>query len=158
MIRDIAPGDWDGWKAKWDLYLRFYGEELAEATSRATFERLCRRAEGMFGSVAESEGAVVGLVHAVVHATTWSVRPTCYLEDLYVDRSARASGTGRALIDTVVAEARSRGATVVYWHTQEFNAPARRIYDSVARLNSWVVYEVGLDDSAADPTGVDAHP
>jgi GNAT superfamily N-acetyltransferase len=158
MIRDIVPGDWDGWKAMWDLYLRFYGEELPEATSRATFGRLCRRADGMFGSVVESGGAVVGLVHAVVHATTWSPRPTCYLEDLYVDRSARGSGTGRALIDTVIAEARSRGATVVYWHTQEFNAPARRVYDRVARLNSWVVYEVGLEAAGPDATGADAHP
>jgi len=144
MIRDIAAGDWDGWKAMWDQYLRFYGADVSEVAARGAFERLWGRADGMFGYVVESEGAIVGLAHAVVHPTTWTLRPNCYLEDLYLDRSARGSGLGRALIDAVAGEARRQGAALVYWHTQEFNAPARRLYDTVARLNSWVVYELDV--------------
>jgi GNAT superfamily N-acetyltransferase len=151
VIRDIVAGDWDGWKAMWGQYLRFYGAEASATVTRSTFDRLCRQSDGMFGYVAESEGSIVGLVHAVVHPTTWSSRPTCYLEDLYLDRSARGSGLGRALVDTVAGEARERGASAVYWHTQEFNAPARRLYDTVARLRSWVVYEIEFGDDRGPP-------
>ena len=77
----------------------------------------------MFGYVAEDDGALVGLVHALVHPTTWAMGPNCYLEDLFVDPGARGSGVGRALIEAVVAEARTRGADAVYWHTQAFNGP-----------------------------------
>ncbi len=28
-----------------------------------------------------------------------------------------------------------------YWHTQSYNAPARSLYDEVARPTSFVVYE-----------------
>ena len=29
----------------------------------------------------------------------------------------------------------------VYWHTQEYNAPARSLYDQVGRRTSFVMYE-----------------
>src|SRR3712207_7730925 len=41
----------------------------------------------MIGRLAVHEGRAVGLLHAVMHANTWSSAPVCYLEDLYVARS-----------------------------------------------------------------------
>ncbi|HEU0317849.1 MAG TPA: GNAT family N-acetyltransferase, partial [Solirubrobacteraceae bacterium] len=64
----------------------------------------------------------------------------CYLEDLFVARAARGGGAGRALIEAVYAAADARGADRVYWHTQEFNAPARSLYDTVGRRTSFIVY------------------
>jgi len=43
-----------------------------------------------------------------------------------------------------VADARRRGAVKVYWHTQEFNGPARSLYDLLAKRVSFVVYERDL--------------
>ena len=146
VIRDIAEADWDGWKPLWDGYLHFYRARLPDEVTRTTFERLARKSDRMFGFVAEDDGdgSLVGLVHAVVHPTTWSEGPNCYLEDLFVDARARRAGVARALIDAVVDEARTLGVDAVYWHTQEFNGPARSLYDTVAQLRSWVVYEVPL--------------
>jgi GNAT superfamily N-acetyltransferase len=146
VIRDITEADWDGWKPLWDGYLHFYGSHLPDEVTRTTFDRLARKSDRMFGYVAEDEadGSLVGLVHAVVHRTTWSDEPNCYLEDLFVDPRARRSGVARALIGAIVAEARTLGVATVYWHTQEFNGPGRTLYDTVAQLRSWVVYEVPL--------------
>ena len=47
---------------------------------------------------------------------------------------------GRALIEAVYAQARSAGTTRVYWHTQETNATARRLYDQVAANSGFIVY------------------
>ncbi len=141
MIRPIAEGDWERWKVLWAGYLDFYREALPDATTRLTFDRLCANADGMFGYVATSGDGLTGLVHALVHPSTWSAGCYCYLEDLFVDRAARGNGTARALIEVVAQEAAARGADRVYWHTQEFNGPARSLYDQVARRTSFVVYQ-----------------
>jgi GNAT superfamily N-acetyltransferase len=145
-IRPVREDDWDGWKPLWDGYLDFYREHLDEATSRFTFDRLCKLQDGLFGFVAVSdravqEGAILGLVNALVHPSTWTTGCYCYLEDLFVSRDARGSDIARQLIEAVSTEAKARGAAHVYWHTQQFNGAARSLYDQVARLTSFVVYE-----------------
>ena len=88
----------------------------------------------------DAAGALVGFAHILFHASTWSLAGYCYLEDLYVAKTHRGGGVARALIERVYAEADARGAERVYWHTQEFNAPARSLYDTLARRTSFVVY------------------
>lgn len=142
-IRDLRADDWDGWLALWSGYLAFYRAELSEATTRATFERLCAGRDGMFGLLAlDDEGRAVGMANCVIHATTWSRQPKCYLEDLFVDPAARGLDVGRALLEAVKEAATARGATPVYLHTQQYNGRARSLYDQVGRPTSFVVYEM----------------
>jgi GNAT superfamily N-acetyltransferase len=142
MIRALEAGDWDAWKPLWDAYLDFYREPLADEVTEGTFRRLCERTDGMCGLVAlDGAGAVVGFAHVLIHRSTWSATSYCYLEDLFVGRHARGGGLARALIEEVYRLAGEAGSTKVYWHTQEFNAPARSLYDTLAQLASYVVYE-----------------
>jgi GNAT superfamily N-acetyltransferase len=141
-IRPLTDDRRESWQPLWESYLRFYRAELDPAVSDATFARLCDPGSGMAGLIATAEdGQVVGLAHVVVHATTWDTSATCYLEDLFVARAARGSGLGKRLIDAVYELAARRGAGRVYWHTQQFNSAARSLYDTVAELTSFVVYE-----------------
>jgi len=41
----------------------------------------------------------------------------------------------------VFDDADERGAARMYWHTQEYNAPARALYDEVARRTSFIRYD-----------------
>jgi GNAT superfamily N-acetyltransferase len=142
-IRAVEAGDWDDWRALFGGYLAFYRAELEDATTRATFERLCDGSDGMFGLLALDDGGRgIGLADCVVHASTWSRQPTCYLEDLFVAPSARGHDVGRRLLEAVRAESRRRGTDRVYWHTQEYNGRARSLYDQVGRPTSFVVYEM----------------
>ena len=142
-IRAVEAGDWDDWRALFGGYLAFYRAELDDITTSATFERLCTGDGGMFGLLAlDDAGRGIGLADCVVHASTWSRQPTCYLEDLFVAPSARGHDVGRRLLHAVRDEARRRGADRVYWHTQQYNGPARSLYDQVGRLSSFVVYEM----------------
>ncbi len=141
-IRALKPGDLDAWRPLWDGYLRFYREELPEATTLATFERLCARRDGMAGLVAvDDDGGLLGFAHVVVHPSTWSRTSYAYLEDLFVAETGRRSGTGRALIEAVTAHAAEAGAEKVYWHTEDHNARARSLYDAVATLTAFQMYE-----------------
>ena len=138
-IRALQRDDWDDWMALWAGYLA----ELPEATSRATFDRLCAGEEGLFGLLAvDGAGHGIGMANCVLHASTWSRQPKCYLEDLFVAPAARGLDVGRALLKAVKAAGTERGADQVYWHTQQYNGRARSLYDQVGRPTSFVVYEM----------------
>jgi GNAT superfamily N-acetyltransferase len=142
MIRPLAAADFAPWERLWLAYLRFYRAEVSHEVTATTFRRLSGQTDGLIGLVAvDDQGALVGLAHLVFHPSTWSADPYCYLEDLFVAPAARGTGTATQLLDAVFAEARRRGAARTYWETQEFNAPARSLYDKVAHRTSFVVYE-----------------
>jgi GNAT superfamily N-acetyltransferase len=141
-VRPLEPGDREAWSALWAGYLRFYRARVAPEVTDGTFDRLCERADGLAGLVAIGDGGeLVGLAHLVFHPSTWSAGAYAYLEDLFVAPAARGSGAGRALFEAVYAQADARGADRVYWHTQEYNAAARSLYDQVGHRTSFIVYE-----------------
>jgi GNAT superfamily N-acetyltransferase len=145
-IRELRPEDRAIWSELWAGYLHFYRAEVAAEVTEQTFARMTERRDGCFGLTAEAgEGALAGFAHCVLHPTTWSRGGTCYLEDLYVAPGHRATGAGRALIMAAGEQAHAAGAETLYWHTQAFNAPARSLYDTVARLTSYVHYERQLE-------------
>ena len=142
-IRALRNDDWDGWSELWSGYRAFYRAELDDLTTQSTFERLCAGEDGLFGLLAlDDTGRTIGMANCVVHATTWSRQPKCYLEDLFVDPDARGQDVGRALLLAVKEAGTERGAHQVYWHTQQYNGRARSLYDQVGQPTSFVVYEM----------------
>lgn len=144
-VRRLRASDHPRWQELWQGYLDFYRHPSEEAVTARTFTRLCDGQEGMLGLVAvDGQDDAVGLAHLVFHAATWSLARSCYLEDLFVARGRRGGGIARALFAAVYATAAERGCDRVYWHTQQFNAPARSLYDTVGQLTSMIVYEHAL--------------
>ncbi|HRP99499.1 MAG TPA: GNAT family N-acetyltransferase [Terrimesophilobacter sp.] len=143
-IEPITAADFDEWLPLWQAYLVFYEAELDEATTHATFERVCDPASAIHGAFAlDAASTPVGLVHWLTHASTWSTADYCYLEDLFVSPAARRTGAGAALIDHVRAWASERDLEKVYWLTAESNSTARSLYDAVATRTGFTHYEVG---------------
>jgi GNAT superfamily N-acetyltransferase len=142
-IQELSEGNWEQWQPLWKGYLEFYRAELSEETTRSSFARLVGSDNSMFGLLALSErGEGIGLAHCVVHPSTWSEAPSCYLEDLFVTPTARGSDLGRALLEEVKRASGQRAAGRLYWHTQSYNGRARSLYDLVARPTSFIVYEM----------------
>lgn len=143
IVRAMTEPDFTAWTELWGSYLHFYRAdgEVAEAVTEATFSRLVERRDGLAGLVAEDGSRLVGFAHLVFHPSTWDIAPYCYLEDLFVSAAARGTGAARLLIESVYEEADRHGASRTYWETQEFNSPARSLYDKVAHRTSFIVYE-----------------
>lgn len=143
-IRPLAPGDRTAWEPLWAGYLAFYGTSLPAETTETTWSRLLDPAEPMhvLGAVLPEAGGerLVGIVHYLFHRSTWTPGNYCYLQDLFTAEAARGQGAGRALIEAVYARAREAGASRVYWHTQDGNATARRLYDQVGEQAGFTVY------------------
>ena len=97
----------------------------------------------MFGLLAlDDAGRGIGMANCVVHASTWSRQPKCYLEDLFVAPRRGATTSGAPCCVAVKEAGTERGADRVYWHTQQYNGRARSLYDQVGRPTSFVVYEM----------------
>jgi GNAT superfamily N-acetyltransferase len=141
IIRQTRNDDRQAWEPLWHGYLEFYRAALTPEVTDATWAALCDPTSPVHGLVAEQDNQLVGLAHVIVHATTWTTHPTCYLEDLYVAKPWRGQDTARRLIEAVYAFADESGAGSVYWLTQEYNAPARSLYDTLAHRTSFVVYQ-----------------
>lgn len=88
-------------------------------------------------------GTLVGIAHFYFHPSLW-YGESCYLQDLFVAESARGRGAARALIEKVAQAASIRGATRLYWTTQESNSRARLLYDKIAAFNGFIRYDYPL--------------
>jgi GNAT superfamily N-acetyltransferase len=143
-IRPIVAADRSAWEPLWAGYLAFYERTIAAEVTDFTWRRLTTDGcvSGLLAIAADGEA--VGLVHFLFHPTTWSKSDSCYLEDLFVAPAARGQRVGRRLIAAVAAAASAKGATTVYWQTEEFNATARRLYERVAKRSPFIRYQIEL--------------
>ncbi len=142
-VSRLHPQDRPRWADLWRAYLAFYETALPEEQYRDTWARLLHDT-AVHGLAARQDGVIVGITHFLFHAHCWTTAPACYLQDLYVEESARGMGAGRALIEGGADRARERAAYRMYRLTQDHNAPARRLYDAIAKDSGFVRYEYNL--------------
>jgi GNAT superfamily N-acetyltransferase len=144
-IRPVAATDYAAWLPLWRGYCAALDGDVSQATTDATWRRILAPDEPLACLAAcTPEGSVVGMAVYHLHANTWSEKPVCYLEDLFVAPEARGSGAARALIDHLVILGRAQGWHRVYWHTTERNYRARALYDRVAKRTDHVRYDIEL--------------
>lgn len=140
-ITSLAVEDRAEWEALARGYKAFYGTETSDERYEETW-RLLMADERVHGLGARLDGRLVGFAHYLVHAQTWSAN-ACYLQDLFTAPEARGRGVATALIESVAAAARARGAAKYYWLTKQDN-PARALYDKIARFKGFVRYDYPL--------------
>ncbi|MEQ6289067.1 GNAT family N-acetyltransferase [Vogesella sp. GCM10023246] len=147
-IRAATAADYPAWCELWAGYNAFYGRHgdsaLPEAQLQLTWQRLLDDAEPMQLWLAEQDGQLVGLAHAIYLRNTLLPHYACYLQDLFTAPAARGQGVARALIAAVADAARAQGCPSVYWHTHQDNSAARRLYEQLARDTGFIVYRAML--------------
>lgn len=131
-IRKLTASDFDQWLKLWNLYLEFYKHSLDEDVKRFTFDRLVYEDANMHCAVVEKDGHIVGIVHYIFHASTWTKGSYCYLQDLFVLEAYRGQGVARKLIEHVYQEAENVKSSRVYWLTHNSNTTAMALYNKVA--------------------------
>ena len=140
-IRQLCDNDFINWKILWKQYLKFYKTSVEDLVYETTFKRLISTdhfSQNAF--VAEQDNELVGLVHYIYHPHNWKIEDVCYLQDLFVLKTARGTGVGRALIESVYLAADRNDTSTVYWLTQDFNEHARKLYDNIGTITSFIKY------------------
>lgn len=139
-IRDLGPEDEADFRRLWQGFLDYYQMSLPQPVTDATWSRLMDPACTMKARVAQVDGVVAGFALHQHHPSSWVLGDDCYLEDLFVDPAFRGQGLGRALIEDLMALARSRGWHRIWWATDQDNEGARKLYDSLASCDNHVRY------------------
>lgn len=149
MVRDLTAYDMERWHQLWDGYCRFYETDMPSGVTAATWNRLIDPAYPDYGGlVAEVDGRVIGIANYILHATTWSIEPRCYLNDLFVDPDARGSGVGKALISALQRRGAEQGWGKIHWLTHETNTAAQRLYNQFAPPTGFIQFAITPDADA----------
>jgi GNAT superfamily N-acetyltransferase len=147
-VRPAAPADEAGWRQLWRAYCDFYDVSIPPEATDTLWRRILDPGTPVYALVAEigaaggTEPRLTGIANYVLHPYTWGTEPICYLEDLFVAEHARERGTGRALIEALVAMAEKNSWRRVYWHTHEENGVARSLYERITPRDPFVRYVV----------------
>ncbi len=140
-IRNFEQGDFEAWVQLWMKYLDFYGSDFNPEIAQKSFAKMCDEHHlSRQGLVAECDGKVVGFAHVIFHEHNWRLEDVCYLQDLFVEPAARSLGLGGKLIEYAHAQAVAQGASDFYWLTQDHNTGARKLYDQIGQLTSFIKY------------------
>ncbi|MBS1174142.1 MAG: family acetyltransferase [Burkholderiaceae bacterium] len=136
-----TPDEYQQWLALWHGYLTFYESTVSdEVTARnwASFHDPDNPIDAL--GAFDVDGKMIGLVQTVIHLSTWSVAPHCYLSDLFTTPEARRQGVGRALIEAVYAFAKGKGCVTVHWLTHESNVTGQSLYNELAVNEGFIQY------------------
>jgi len=145
QIVPVQTQDYQQWADYWLAYQAFYKVSLADAVTQTTWQRFFDEAEAMYCAVAKQDGKVLGFVHYVMHRSTWAIQNYCYLEDLYVSPEVRGQHIGKQLIEYVQKQAITQHCSRLYWHTQQSNQTAQKLYDWIAEKPGVIQYRMSLD-------------
>ena len=107
-------------------------EEPGDDEIRATVERLLRdpATEFLLGAP-DGRRRPAGVCQRRYRLTIWTGADDCWLEDLFVDASARRAGLGRALVEAAFERARARGCRRIDLDVNEDNANALALYQAM---------------------------
>ncbi|BDV33400.1 GNAT family N-acetyltransferase [Methylocystis iwaonis] len=144
IVRDMRAPDAEDWRRLWAGYNAFYESTVPADVTEYTLRRLLDPSSPLIGRIAETDGRIAGFTISVLHESTWTMAPSCYLEDLFVDPGLRGGGVGQALIQDLIDLGRAQGWSRIYWHTRTDNARARRLYDKFAGADDFVRYRLTL--------------
>ena len=92
----------------------------------------------------DADDEVVGFALWYVTFSTWRGVPGLWLEDLFVRPSARGTGLGRALLQTLAQVCVDRGYARFEWWVLDWNAPAIGFYRSLGAVpqDEWTTFRV----------------
>ena len=104
--------------------------EVGEQQMRHSVEQLIVDPNTEFLLAALGDPAT-GVCQLRFRHSVWTSSEDCWLEDLFVEEGARGKGLGRALVNAACERASERGAQRIELDTNESNAGAIALYESL---------------------------
>ena len=101
-------------------------------------------AEAVFAYHVNGSSEPVGFAVFCQHYSTFTGRPSLYLEDIFVLPEWRGHGVGRELMVYGAGLAQARGFPRMEWSVLDWNEPAIRFYKNLGaeRVDGWSTYRL----------------
>lgn len=140
ITRDVAKYR-DEWNALYMAYAVYYRVEQSQEMRDRTWSWIMDGRIFCFLAL-NAEGRPVGIAHVREFLRPLASSVAGYLDDLFVDPSARGTGAVDALFAAVRELGRERQWSVIRWITRDDNYRARSVYDKIATRTNWVTYDL----------------
>jgi ribosomal protein S18 acetylase RimI-like enzyme len=132
-LRPARPEDGEAVGSLCAALARHEGSDAPTMTA-AAFRRDGFGANPAFAClIAEQDGRPVGYALHLGDYDTDLMCHSTYVADLYVDKTARRRGIGRALMAEVAAITQRRGGRTLHWNVLRDNPSARAFYQRIGR-------------------------
>ena len=114
------------------------------ATEQSLAQTLFGPNAQVFAHVAELDGRVEGIALWFQTYSTWTGRPSLYLEDLFVSEALRGTGAGRSLFQALAREAKARDCARIDWAVLDWNDSAKEFYSHIGarRGEGWEPWRI----------------
>ena len=124
-IRPLEMNDFPAWLPLWiDNNMGNHDEDI----TTETWTRIIDPNHPVNGLGAFKGDKLVGILHYILHNTTGYIQPVCYMQDLFVNETARKGGIGRKLVKELERIARREKWSRMYWLAEEDNEAAQALY------------------------------
>ena len=144
-IRHISESDYESWSALYSSYAEFYNVTQTKEMRDRVWAWLHDLNHEVNGFIAVSDDEVaMGFIHYRSFSRPLSATTGGFIDDLFVQPSARGMGIAKLLINSVTNVGKHHGWSVIRWITAEDNLTARQTYDKVAKQTSWLTYDIKL--------------
>lgn len=115
-----------------------------EESLRSALFSASPHAEALLGEI---DGVPCGFALFFHNFSTFLGLPGLYLEDIYVRRSQRGMGLGKALLRETARIAQERGCGRMEWSVLDWNAPAIQFYEKLGAtvMREWLLTRLDRD-------------
>lgn len=140
----VGADDKEEWRALFEGYASFYNTPLTDEIIDQVWNWLLDPEhvfEGLL--VRDRQHKALGLVHVRSCPRPLSGGEIGFVDDMFVDPSARGSGASDALVTRLQELAKERGWPFLRWITQHFNERGRAFYDRyTGGPSDFIVYQL----------------
>ena len=142
-IRPVSPDDFPAWLALWNA--NNLGHKDEDVTTQ-TWTRLNDAQSDVHALVAENKAELIGLLQYVLHPTTGSIEPVCYMQDVFVAPEHRSQGIARTMIETLEQIGKREKWARIYWLAEASNEAAQALYKSLGHKLDFTLHILPTND------------
>jgi len=140
-IRPLQHNDFPQWLPLWDANNLGHRDE---AVTTETWSRICDPAQSVCGLGAFDGSSLVGLTHYILHPTTGSLQPACYLQDVFTAPEHRRKGIARKLVGEVARIGRKEKWARLYWFAENDNESAQALYKNLGTKMDFTLFMMSV--------------
>lgn len=142
-IQSLAQADRDDWERLYRGYADFYQVPMNDRILQTVWQWLFDPDTAFYCIMArDARDAAVGLMHFRPMLSPLRGKMVGFLDDLFVEPTARGQGVVERLFEELAAQGRHHEWPVIRWITRDNNYRARSVYDRVATRTDWITYEL----------------
>ena len=145
-VRPAKPENFNDWCELYRGYAQFYKVPMNEDILNTLWAWIMDRDNEVESLLAFVDGQdkPCGFAHVRRMPSPLRGIDIGFLDDLFVNPTARGNQVGEALFDALKSHARERGWPKIRWITADDNYRARILYDKLSTKTMWNTYEMDI--------------